>query len=120
MPWDSGTLKPLFEELVPALEKADVASLKKRAEKISPDLVLLVETDGKWSEPAKTSILSAAPQVAAKWLNASGISAENQGEVVLAIAAISILTSRSLLIGKLDQMAAKNTVKLPVAPEAKP
>lgn len=117
--WDTATLKPLFEQLIPALEKADVESLKAKAKKISPDLVSMVERDGKWPEPSKVTLKTSGPQVAAKWLNRSGLKAENAPEVAFAIAAVSIITSRFILGSKLDQMKPKEEPDADKEPEKK-
>lgn len=113
--WDQSTLQPLVDQLIPALEKADVESLCKKAKKISPDLVQLVKEDGNWNAPAKTSLQTTLPSVAAKWLNAAGISAENAGEVICGIAILSICTSRMLLMGKLTEIAEKQKTQAPPA-----
>jgi hypothetical protein len=115
VPWDSETLKPLFETLVPAIEKADVESIAKKAAAISPDLLPTVRADAPWNPAAKATIQSTAPAVAAKWLNAAGIGAENAGEVALGIAAITIFTSRMMLMGKLNEMAEKGKEQKPDA-----
>ena len=47
-----------------------------------------------------------APQVAAKWMNKAGISAENQPEIVLGTAVVSILAVHMKLIRKLDKLIA--------------
>lgn len=113
VPWTSDTLKPLFAELIPAIERADVESIAKKAAKISPELVAVVKTDAAWSAPAKASLETTAPQVAAKWLNAAGISADNAGEVILGVAILSIVTSRQLLLGKLKEMETKRQAPQP-------
>lgn len=82
-------------------------SIAKKAASISPDLLPTVRADAPWNPAAKATIQTTAPAVAAKWLNAAGIGAENAGEVALGIAAITIFTSRMLLMGKLEEMEKK-------------
>ena len=118
VPWDQQTLKPLFDQLLPTLEQLGVSQLAGRATKarLSREVVTEIEKDAKWSPPARKALEIAAPQVAAKWLNSSGISAEHQPEIVLGTALASILTSHVLLLRKLDKLIAENVT----APAAKP
>lgn len=108
VPWSADTLKPLFEELIPAIERETVKSLSDKAAKISTELAQEVARDAAWSPPAKGALTNQAPAVAAKWLNASGISAENAGEVICGIAIVCIWNSHRVLLNKLTEMAAKN------------
>ena len=82
-------------------------------------MVREIETDAKWSTPAKKALEIAGPQVAAKWLNKTGISAENQPEVVLGTAVASILAGHVLLLRRLDKLiAVANAPTARPAPEA--
>lgn len=105
--WVPDTLKPLFEQLVPALEKANIESLKSKAAKLSAEALEIVEKDAGWNTPSKTTIITTGPEVTAKWLNAAGIGAENAAEVALFIAVGSIVAGQMVLASKLDQLAAK-------------
>ena len=120
LPWDAKMLAPLFEQLVPTIEELTVNQIASRAAKarIPADIIREIEVDAKWSKPAKKAIELSAPQVAAKWLNKTGISAENQAEVILFTAISSILASHVMLVRRLDQLAA--AVNVPVKPAASP
>ena len=109
LPWDPETLKPIFEQLVPACEQLDVQSVTRLAAEadLPKEVLKEVEKDARWTPPTKTALLISAPQVAAKWLNKSGISSENQGEVVLGMAIASIVASHVLLVKKLERMIAE-------------
>lgn len=115
VPWDTQTLKPLFEQLIPALEQIGVNQIAGRASKakLPRDLVNEIEKDAKWSAVTKKAIELSAPQVAAKWLNASGISAEHQAELVLGTAVASLVSSHVLLLRKLDKLIADQAASRP-------
>lgn len=119
VPWDAGQLAPLFEQMVPAVERWDVSGLVDKARKVPgmpPDLLKEIEKDAAWNPVAKASLVAAGAQVAVKWLNRTGLGAENAPEVVLATALASIVVGRSILVSKLDDMA-KQSVPAKAAPK---
>jgi len=121
LPWEAKMLEPLFEQLLPAVEELSVNQIASRATKarLPVEMVREIETDAKWSTPAKKALEIAGPQVAAKWLNKTGISAENQPEVVLGTAVASILAGHVLLLRRLDKLiAVANAPTARPAPEA--
>ena len=112
------TLRPIFEQLVPACEQLDVQTITRLAAEadLPKEVLKEVEKDARWTPPTKTALLLSAPQVAAKWLNKSGISSENQGEVVLGMAIASIVASHVLLVKKLERMIADKNPPKEAAP----
>jgi hypothetical protein len=108
-------LRPLFEQLIPTVEALTVNQLTGRAEKahLPASLIKEIERDAKWSAVSKNAVNLAAPQVAAKWLNKSGISAENQPELVLGTALATIFASHTMLLRRLDKLIASR----PTAPD---
>lgn len=106
VPWDAQTLKPLFDQLIPTVEDLHVDHLTGMAEqaKCSAEIVKEIGRDARWPGPSRKAIEISAPQVAAKWLNKSGISAENQPEVVLGTAIVSIAVSHRKLALKLQKL----------------
>jgi hypothetical protein len=108
MPWDSATLKPLFDQLIPTLETIAVGQLTSRATKarLPGEVVKEIERDAKFAPPAKKALEIAAPRVAAKWMNRTGISAEHQDEVILGTALASIAAQQVLLLKRLDKLIA--------------
>ena len=118
IPWDPETLRPIFEQLVPACEQLDVQTITRLAAEadLPKEVLKEVEKDARWTPPTKTALLLSAPQVAAKWLNKSGISSENQGEVVLGMAIASIVASHVLLVKKLERMIADKNPPKEAAP----
>jgi hypothetical protein len=104
VPWDSGTLKPLFETLVPECEKWDVSSLKAKAEPLGRAAVELVEREGSWNPVAKKAVIESAPACIANLLNSVGVSAEHAPTVTLLTAAGCILAGRSTLASKIEQL----------------
>jgi hypothetical protein len=106
VPWDAQTLKPLFDQLLPTVEDMHVDHLTGMAEqaKCSAEIVKEIGKDARWPGPSRKAIEVSAPQVAAKWLNKSGISAENQPEVVLGTAIVSIVIAHRKLSLKLAKL----------------
>jgi hypothetical protein len=106
VPWDAQTLKPLFDQLIPTVEDWHVdhiTGLVERA-KLPAEIVKEIGKDARWPGPSRKAIEVSAPQVAAKWLNKSGISAENQPELVLGTAIVSIAVSHRQLLLKLKKL----------------
>ena len=108
VPWDQQTLKPLFDQLLPTIEDLTVHQLTNRAEqaKLPGELVKEIGKDARWSPVSRKAVEIASPQVAAKWLNKAGISAENQPEIVLGTAVACIAAGHVKLLRKLDKIIA--------------
>lgn len=106
LPWESKLLEPLFAQLLPTLETMSVNQVTGKAAKakLPGDLVVEIERDAHWPEPAKKALQLAGPQVAAKWLNWVGISAENQPEVICGTAIAAILAGQAMLLRRLDKL----------------
>lgn len=105
-PWDPGLVAPVFEQVLPALEKFLSARLAAKASraKLPGDLVKEIEKDAAFPAPAKAAIVTTGPICVAKWLNRSGIGAENAPEVILATAVASIAASQFMLAARLDNL----------------
>lgn len=106
VPWDPNALRPLFEQLIPACEELAVSQITTRAAKakLPREVIGDIEKEGRWSKPAKSALELAGPQLAAKWLNKTGISAENQPEVIFGTAVATIAVSHMRLIQRLDAL----------------
>lgn len=120
VPWEPALLEPVVHEMMTALEALSIRQITARAAKVPdapPGFVETVASDASWNVPAKTALQSSLPQVACKWLNRSGISADNAPEVIAVTAAMSIYLGHSILLKKLDAMAGR--VK-PVTDNPKP
>ncbi len=89
------------------LEKKDMRGLKELAGQVSPEAVALVERKGGWDEAAKVTVVQSGSEVAAKWANKFGISAEYAPEVALTIAGVAIWSSRESLVDELRKLAAE-------------
>lgn len=109
LPWQANMLRPLLEQLIPALEASDVAKLKgELAElRLPPPLLKQIADDAAWPVASKKALEVSAPEVGAKWLNKAGISAENQHEVMLGGALVGIVVSRRLLRGRIEKLIAE-------------
>lgn len=114
VPWAPDTLKPLFEQVVPALEKWDVSSLVKRAARIDEAVAREVAKDAPWNPAAKASLIASGPLCAAEVLDEIGIGQERAHWVVLLIAAGSIYAGHVALAAKLAELEGRQ------AAEAKP
>ena len=112
-------MKPLFDQLIPTVEELHVDQLTGMAEeaKLPGEIVKEIGRDARWPGPARKAIEISAPQVAAKWLNKSGISAENQPEVVLGTAIVSIAVSHRKLALKLQKLLEARKAELSVVPK---
>lgn len=108
MPWQPEMLKPLFDQLLPTVEKVTINQIAGRAEvaKLPSAVVREIERDAAWNDVTKKALEMSAPQLAAKYLNKSGVSSDNQPEVVFGTALASIVTSHTLLLRKLDKLIA--------------
>ncbi len=108
LPWNPNDLQGFIDSILPEVEKLDIRSIVKAAEKISPALAAQVEKDAGWNPVAKTTLSKSGAQVAAKYLGKAGVPAENAPEVFLLGAIASIVISRQNLLSKLEDMAKKN------------
>jgi hypothetical protein len=108
VPWDAQTLDPIFRQLLPTIELSLATSLTSRAQKakLPGEVIAEIRKDAAWPAPTKRAVEIAAPRVAAKWLNRSGLSAEYQDEVLLGTAAAAILAQHSMILRKLDKVIA--------------
>lgn len=125
VPWDSKQLAPLFDQLIPAVEALAVTQLTGKAlkAKLPRELVADIEKDGRWNEPAKKALAVAGPQLAAKYLNKTGVSAENQPEIVFGTALASIAVGHFRLVQRLNELIALSAVgqsSIKPAPPAAP
>jgi hypothetical protein len=110
-------LSPLIEQLVPTIEAVSIKQITSRAEKAHlPGMVIEdMQKEAAWNPAAKKAIEISAPQVAAKWMNKTGISAEHQPEVVLGTAVVAIVAGHCMILKRLDELIKKTNP--PVEPE---
>lgn len=106
-PWQGEVLKPLFEQVVPALEKSDVASLVKRAANIDEAIAKEVARDAWWNPAAKAGLIASGPQCAAELLNELGVGQDKAHWVAFLIASGSIYSGRAILVAKLAELEGK-------------
>lgn len=107
VPWSTDTLKPLFQQLVPALEEASVQRLAAKAAAIDKSLAAEVTRDAAWNSAAKVGVIEAGPQCAAEMLNEMGIGADKAHWAALLIAGGSIAASHMMLSARLERMLAE-------------
>ena len=106
VPWTPEDLKPLFDQLLPTVEEMTVGKLTSKAEKanLPPEVVREIAKDAKWAPPARKALDIGCPTLAAKRLNAMGISAENKPEVIVGTALLTIIGAQVVLGRKLDKL----------------
>jgi len=107
VPWNPDRLRKLWEQLVPAVEKWDVESLKKEAGKVDACLVAMVAQEAPWNPVSKITLVETGPNVTADLLNACGIGAERGDLVAFCMAAWCIYSGRATVASKLEELAAK-------------
>ncbi len=95
------------------MEALTVRQVVDRAEKakLPAAVVREVEKDCAWNEASKKALAVSTPQVAAKWLNKSGISAENQPELVMGTAIAGIVVGHTRVFKRLDKIIASQVAE---------
>jgi hypothetical protein len=108
IPWSADDLKPVFDQLLPALEELTKTTITEKAfkAKLPQDVLQEVCASAEWPVLAKKGVAVAAPHVSAKWLTQLGISTENKWEVVLATAVLSIGANHFKVLKRLDKLIA--------------
>ena len=108
VPWQASALKPVFEQLIPVAE--DLAMLqivgKCKLAKLPKEVIKDIETDARWHPMSKKGLEMGLPEVAAKYLNKAGVSAEFQPEVVLLTAISAIAAAHVRTLARLDKLIA--------------
>jgi hypothetical protein len=116
VPWDAAVLKPLFDAVIPEIEKADIEDQKAEAAVLKDQkLVNEVAKDAAWNPAAKATVIATGPQVTAKVLNDSGISAEHAPAIALSIAIAGIWFGRKSNMAKIRQIVESHAPKAPEA-----
>jgi hypothetical protein len=116
VPWTPDILRPLFEQIVPAAEKADVASLVARAAPLGAEICNEIRRDASWNPVSKTTLVATGPAAVAKIMNSTGISAEHSDLALFLAAVSSIVFSRTTLASKIEEMVAQKKCDAPPAP----
>lgn len=106
IPWSAQIVRPFTSELIPVVELVDIGRITDKAAQagLSKDLLKAIEKDSQWPSVAKKTLDNALPELAAKWLNKTGISAEHAQEVAVASALLMIWTSRRSVTSRLDKL----------------
>lgn len=106
LPWDRERLKRLWAQLVPTAERYDISKLKLKAQAVDESLVPVVETEGKWNELSKVTLVETGPNVTADFLEGIGIGAEKSDLVAFTMACMAIYSGRAVVAEKLEKMLA--------------
>lgn len=107
VPWTPDLLRPLFEEVVPAAEKARVSKLCAKAAPLGPEFVAEVKKDAPWNPVTKATLIASGPPAISKVMNRLGISSEHSDVMIFVTALGSIFASDAKLSEKLDEMVEK-------------
>lgn len=107
IPWDRERLKRLWAQLVPTAERWDIGKLKLKAQAVDESLVALVETEGKWNDLSKVTLVETGPNVTADFLESIGIGAEKSDLVAFTMACMAIYSGRAVVAEKLETMLAE-------------
>jgi len=118
VPWTSDMVRPLFETILPQLEKLTVEQAVAAASKLKDDsLVAMVRKEAPWNPVAKATVLAQGPDETAALMNSLGVDATHGRAVILAGAIGSIFVQHRMLLSKLEQMAKRD---VPSSPPPKP
>lgn len=106
VPWSVEIVKPFTDQLTPTAETVYVGRISERATKanLPGQLTKEISKDARWPEAAKNTLAQALPQFFAKWLNKTGISAENAPEVAIATAIAAIWAQHNSITSRLDKL----------------
>jgi len=135
--WHPDMLKEFTDEIVNAVEAHGVSRIAGAASEagLPPDLVKNIRQDSHYPAGAKRGVQLATPQVACKWLNKAGVSAEYAAEVALVTSAAAIMVHQRKITSKLEELiehykrvqdknakaqANQNNPQAPQAPKANP
>ncbi|HEV2391071.1 MAG TPA: hypothetical protein VG146_01775 [Verrucomicrobiae bacterium] len=115
VPWDPEELKPICEQLIPALEEGMALQVSSRAEKarLPGEIVQEIQDSAKWPTVGKRGLEISAPRVAAKLLNATGISPEYKDVAVLVSSLALIGGHHVKLLRRLDKLIALQNLQPP-------
>jgi hypothetical protein len=106
VPWKAEDIRPLSDELIDTTDAACSKQIHDKAAKALLPAVLVDEitTDAAWDPKAKVALKQSAPELAAKWLNKTGISAEYKHELITASAVVRIGAGHMRVCNRLDEL----------------
>ena len=114
-------VRPLFESVLPEVEKLTVSRKVNLAERIGDAaLVALVKKDAPWNPVAKGTLISQGPEEVAELMNSLGVDAKHGRWAILAAAVGSIVVSDRALTHRLEEMAKRHGTPTPPAPAPDP
>ena len=124
-PWEAGTLRPLFEQLIEGGEEARVEKrrVKATAAKLPDKIVKEIVSDAHFPGAAKRAFVLSGPNATAKALNSFGISGKYSDAAIAMTALVAIVVHGKRSDAKLDELIAefkKSKAKNPDAIEVKP
>lgn len=108
VPWDGKALLPVFEQAIPLAEELALRAVVKKARSARlPEKVLdEIEKDSAWPMRSKKLLEESSAQLAAKYLNKGGISAEYQPEIVFGVALCAVVAGHAKVLRRLDKLIA--------------
>jgi len=106
VPWESGTLRPLFEQLIEGAEEARVEGRRVKAttaglpEKHVKDIAI----DARFPATAKRALVLSGPNATARLLNQIGISGKYSDAAIAGTALVAILIQSRRSDAKFDEL----------------
>jgi hypothetical protein len=125
VPWDPGTLKPLFEQIIDGAEQSRISGRKDRAAAVGlPDNVVKAATAGaEFPGSAKTALAVSGSNATAKILNSLGVSGKYSDAAIAATAIAAIIIQCKRSDEKFEELIAEyknSTAAKPAEPAKKP
>jgi hypothetical protein len=108
VPWLGKKIEPVSERLVAIMEELRGRRISKRARlaNLPPETVEEIEHTIGWDNNLKRLLSESSAEVAAKYLNKAGVSAEYQPEITLAGALLAAIHSDNQVMKRLDKLIA--------------
>lgn len=113
MLWVRGDLRAASDAVIKVTEAWDISSIKSAAAEISPEALAMVTAKAPWTPALKDQLVQATDGLAVKYLNKTGVSAENKEEVTLATLLPLLILERMSLRKTLREMAEAKQVAKP-------
>lgn len=114
VPWTPDMVRPLFEAVVPQVERLTVDRLVGIAQRIGDQVVLAeVRKEAPWNPVAKATVISEGPAQVAEVMNSIGVDAKHAKLGIVAAAVASIWIGHQTLAAKLEELATKHAPPKP-------
>jgi hypothetical protein len=112
--WEAKDVEKLVRQFVALTEELCTKSITGRCQKanLSAAIVKEIENDAAWSASAKKMIEEGGSELAAKYLNDSGISPELKPFILISIGGLEIAINHQKVLKRLDQIISSKKSKI--------